>query len=327
MNVNRPLVLVAIDHATDMKRAIDVARGVAKERGADLDVIQVLPHGAVFFDDRPMGWPVESRHESTSLGRKLASILRSGEDDGVDVRRVTLRGAPEHVIPAYSQLHQATLLVVQRDYGSSRFWRHGRVVEDLARRSPMPLLVLPKRPRSEPHNHGLRRILAPVDFSIASAVALRTVEDLSRRQGAQVTVVHALKDMPRELVFSGGEALELARQLPAQLDATANRLRRTAAALGVHNVDTEVVTGEAVDVIRELAARRDPDLVVMGIAHRSWLGRVVFGSVLRRVLRRATVPVLVVPVVAGRAAWPEDRRDDQVHRGVWAESRAERVAA
>lgn len=65
----------------------------------------------------------------------------------------------------------------------------------------------------------------------------------------------------------------------------------------------------------------------MGIAHRSWLDRVVFGSTLRRVLRRATAPVLVVPVVAGSHRWANEHDVDQFNSSVWAESTAERVAA
>ena len=69
-------------------------------------------------------------------------------------------------------------LVVERDYGSSRFWRNSRVVDAMARRSPIPLLVLPKRRTTERDESAPRRILTPIDFSIASAVALRTAVDL-----------------------------------------------------------------------------------------------------------------------------------------------------
>jgi|RhiMethySRZTD1v2_1073278.scaffolds.fasta_scaffold05117_17 nucleotide-binding universal stress UspA family protein len=324
--LNRQLILVAIDHATDMKRAIDVAHRVAKERGADVDVIQILPRRGVRFDDRPGVRPVESHDSSVSMGARLASMLRSGDHDGVHVRSVTLRGTPEQVIPAYIQLHQATLLVVQRDYGSSRFWRNGRVVDDLARQSPVPLLVLPKRERFQ-RDREVRRILAPVDFSIASAVALRTAANLSRRQGARVTVAHALTDVPRHMVFSGSEAWEVTRRLAAQLDAVAGRLRRKAAFLRLNDFDTEIATGDAERAILEMAARTDADLIVMGVAHRSWLDRMLFGSTLRRVLRRSTVPVLVVPVVAGAYRWPDERGFNQLGSSVWAELGAGWTAA
>jgi nucleotide-binding universal stress UspA family protein len=90
----------------------------------------------------------------------------------------------------------------------------------------------------------------------------------------------------------------MVQRLPARTAAVAERLRRKAAFFGAHDVDTEVATGLTGGVILEIATRRDADLIVMGTATRSWFDRVLFGSTTRRVLRRATVPVLVVPVVA-----------------------------
>jgi nucleotide-binding universal stress UspA family protein len=136
-----------------------------------------------------------------------------------------------------------------------------------------------------------------------------------------------MKDVPRNMVFSGSEAWEVVRRLPAQKEAVAERLRRKAAFLGADAVDTEVATGVVDGAILEIARRSDANLIVMGIAHRSWLDRVLFGSTLRRVLRRATVPVLAIPVVAGAHAWPNEHDVDQLNSSVWAESSVERVAA
>jgi nucleotide-binding universal stress UspA family protein len=191
----------------------------------------------------------------------------------------------------------------------------------------MPLLVLPKRLTDRRAQSALRRILTPIDFSIASAVALRTALELSRRHGARVTLVHALKDVPRHMVFSGSEAWKVVRRLPAQLDAVADRLRRKAALFGVTGVDTQVATGDADRAIVGIASRTDSDLIVMGIAHRSRFDRVVFGSTLRRVLRRANAPVLVVPVVAGSHTWPKEYDREQFNSSAWADSAVERVAA
>jgi nucleotide-binding universal stress UspA family protein len=326
--MQRQRILVAIERGTNRPRAVAVARRIAKARGADVDVLHVLPQRTVDGDEWWEPWSVRGRDDGrVSLGSRIASMLRSDDSDGVRVRSVTLRGTPEHVIPAYSQIHQATLLVVPRDYGSGRFWHNGRVINELARRSPVPVLVLPKQQRRGQRQPGLRRILAPVDFSVASAVALRTVADLSRRHDARVTLVHALEGVPPHMVFSGSEAWAMARRLPARLDAVTKRLRAKAAVLGVDNVDTEVATGDAHRAILDIASRTGYDLVVMGIPHRSWLDRVMFGSTLRRVLRRATVPVLAVPVVAGKYTWPDDVGADRVSRSICAEPAADRVAA
>jgi nucleotide-binding universal stress UspA family protein len=217
--------------------------------------------------------------------------------------------------------------VVERDYGSSRFWRNGRVVDVMARRSPIPLLVLPKRRTSRRDEFAPRRILTPVDFSIASAVALRTAVDLARRHGAHLTLLHTLNDVTRHMTFSGGGAWELIRRLPAQKEAAAERLRRKASFFGADDVDTEVATGLADSAILEVARRSDPDLIVMGSAHRSWLDHALLRSTLRRVLRRARVPVLVVPVVAGAHTWPNEHLADELGSQVLSDSAGARIAA
>jgi nucleotide-binding universal stress UspA family protein len=318
--VKRQLVLVGIDHATNVERTMKAALSTAKARGADVHALQVVPQRAV--------WPVEPHDDrGIAMGARLASMPRSADHDGVRVRRITLRGEPAHVIPAWAQLHEASVIVVERDYGSSRFWRNGRVVEAMARRSPIPLLVLPKRRTTERDESAPRRILTPIDFSIASAVALRTTVELARRHGARITLLHSLNDVLRHMTFSGGGALEVVRRLPAQKEAAAERLRRKAAFFGADDVDTEVATGLADGAILEIARRSDPDLIVMGSAHRSWLDGVLFGSTLGRVLRRTTVPVLVVPVVAGAHTWPNEHLVDQLGSWVWTDSAGEPEAA
>jgi hypothetical protein len=66
-----------------------------------------------------------------------------------------------------------------------------------------------------------------------------------------------------------------------------------------------VVTGNPSASITDTAAESAADLIVMGVAPRSWLDEAVFGSTLRAVLRKAKTPVLVLPVAAGAHQWNE----------------------
>ena len=50
--VNRQLVLVAIDHATDGERTMAFALRTAKARGADVHAIRVVPHRARYVEAR-----------------------------------------------------------------------------------------------------------------------------------------------------------------------------------------------------------------------------------------------------------------------------------
>ena len=76
--VKRQLVLVAIDHVTDVERTMDSARSVATTRGADVHVVQVMPHRAVYRDERTDRWSF-GRHDDrdVAIGARLASMPQS----------------------------------------------------------------------------------------------------------------------------------------------------------------------------------------------------------------------------------------------------------
>src|SRR5688500_17856674 len=106
----RQLVLVAVDHATDMERTMDVALRAAEAREADVHAIHVVSRRAVSVDDRTGRSTLDPRGDrGAAPGGGLASISTSADHDGVRVRSVTLRCKPGRVLPAHARLHRATL--------------------------------------------------------------------------------------------------------------------------------------------------------------------------------------------------------------------------
>jgi nucleotide-binding universal stress UspA family protein len=169
------------------------------------------------------------------------------------------------------------------------------------------VLVLPPQQRAEKNKSlSFGHIVSAVDFTVASAVAVRTVLDLIRRTGARVTLVHALKNVPHQMVFAGGEALRVTKSLRGQAAQVAERLRRKIPANASIRVDARVTTGDPHRGILDIASEVKADLIVMGVPPRSRVDEVLFGSTLRSVLRRAKVPVLVLPVRAGAYRWLEE---------------------
>ena len=130
-------------------------------------------------------------------------------------------------------------------------------------------------------------------------MTVRTVSDLIRRTGARLTLVHALQNVPRHMVFSGGEALRVTRNLQVQAAHVAERLRRKAPVDIRVRVEARVTTGDPHRGILDIASEVDADLIVMGVPPRTRFDEMLFGSTLRNVLRRAKIPVLVLPVPAG----------------------------
>lgn len=138
-----------------------------------------------------------------------------------------------------------------------------------------------------------RRILLATDLGARSDRALDRAISLARSWQAELVVAHALDgaDVP--------DFLDASRDLPSwrrgpepQEIATA----ALAADLGglEFPVTTVVEEGAPVDVILKAAAKYACDLIVIAVARVEVLGSFLLGTTVDRLLRSATVPVLVV---------------------------------
>jgi nucleotide-binding universal stress UspA family protein len=170
-------------------------------------------------------------------------------------------------------------------------------------------------------------VVAAVDTTLASAVALRTGVALAARHGARLTMLHALENFPGHSVYSGNEAWRVVQQLPGHQREIAKRLESQARRFGEPDAVAHVVTGAAAAGIVRAASETNADVIVMGVAPRAWADRALFGSTLGGVLRRAEVPVLVIPVGGGTEEWSEEAVEQDVVAGVSSQSTTVRIAA
>jgi nucleotide-binding universal stress UspA family protein len=121
----------------------------------------------------------------------------------------------------------------------------------------------------------------------------------------RATVVHVLPYPSGSLVFSGGEAFGVIRELQGQLLQVEERLRRTIPPAAIRRVKPRVLPSAADRGILDVAAEVDADLVVMGVPSRTRFDEVVFGSTFRNVVRRSLRPILAVPVAGGAYRWTD----------------------
>jgi nucleotide-binding universal stress UspA family protein len=135
----------------------------------------------------------------------------------------------------------------------------------------------------------LRTILAAVDFSEPSRLALTCAARLAKQAHAQLHVLHVLDPLLAAAAHSAG--IDLTRETRAELGAFALR----AVPAGDWAPGHHVVTGAAVDAICNIAGRESADLVVVGARGMSGFRLPLFGSTTEGVLRRAETSVLVVP--------------------------------
>ncbi len=149
------------------------------------------------------------------------------------------------------------------------------------------------------------RILFPTDFSNGSDMAADHAASIAARFESAVDVIHVWSP-PLELdsiiaTVAAKETEHMREKLMAEFMKTRGgpKLVATIAQVEAHDVEPvrgRIEAGLPSRVILDLTASGDYDLIVMASHGRSGLADVLIGSCTERVVRRSTVPVLVVPI-------------------------------
>ena len=177
----------------------------------------------------------------------------------------------------------------------------GSVAEGVLREATVPVVIARERARLAsiaPEETFITRVLVLVDGSKFSLHALDVAAELAASAGAELAVGHVV-NLGEAAMLSGGEA----QLLPGCMELVEEK--------GRHIVDEAferiggrvpacscVKEGEPVDAIEQMVAELKPDFIVIGSHGRTGLTRAIMGSVAEGVLRKASVPVIVVPARA-----------------------------
>jgi nucleotide-binding universal stress UspA family protein len=142
----------------------------------------------------------------------------------------------------------------------------------------------------------MKTILAPVDFSDASAGAVDVAAALAVGLGGKLWLLHVAAPDPDFVGYAAGptevrEAIaDALREEHRELEALAARAVETGA-----EVEPLMIQGPTVEAIVHKANDLDADVIVLGSHGRRALMRALLGSVSEGVLRSAGRPVLIVP--------------------------------
>ena len=138
------------------------------------------------------------------------------------------------------------------------------------------------------------RILVGVDGSEPAQRAARRAFDLARRLGESVTLVHVLPPPP---VFSEPAVVldiaELERRVYEAGKTVLDKLAAEGRAAGVQ-VETQLLSGPAAEVLAEAAQAQDVDFVAAGSRGRTLVGSMLLGGTSHRLVHICKKPVLIV---------------------------------
>jgi nucleotide-binding universal stress UspA family protein len=297
-------ILVPLDGSAFGEHALPLAAGIARRAGATLRVVHAHEPG----DDRLLTWYTLDPGVEQSERAYLDSVARRlATGAGVTPTTALVHGSAAEALPEHARGVGADLIVMTTHGRGplSRFWL-GSVADRLVRLLPVPVLLV--RPREsapaldvEP---ALARMLIPLDGSDLAERILRPALALGGLMGTAYTLLRVIKPVPvlgDDLAGHAAAAADVpalrGRQGEAQtyLDRVAGRLRA-----GPWAVHTRVIAHpHAAAAILDEARAGPVDLIALATHGREGLQRLLLGSVADKVLRQATIPVLVQPPAEG----------------------------
>lgn len=138
-----------------------------------------------------------------------------------------------------------------------------------------------------------KRIVVPLDGSQLAEQALPHAVAQALQFGADLILLKVLAPL-HDVVFSATSAVQAAEEMSAQL--ARDYLEGIAAGIREQGITVQVaaVEGEAYLEIIRYAEEQEADLIVISTRGQSGFSRWLLGSVTDRVVRGATVPVLLV---------------------------------
>lgn len=144
----------------------------------------------------------------------------------------------------------------------------------------------------------MKNILVPIDFSDAAFNAISYAAFLANAFNSSLLLLHvysdttAYEEYKKSIVFESDEGLEAANEKYLKKE-----IGRIAKKYTV-KIKAEVLKGNPANVIREEAAKRGSDIIVMGMKGKGESNS-IFGSTTTSMIDKTSIPLLVVPFDAG----------------------------
>jgi nucleotide-binding universal stress UspA family protein len=148
---------------------------------------------------------------------------------------------------------------------------------------------------------AIRTLLVPLDGSELAEKALQVGIELAHAVPAQLVLVRATFQLDSAALSGADSAVLATAQEETDLHQGRQAMDELRSRLAQQGVVAQTVTsrGSPAAVIVDVATRHQADLIVMTTHGHAGMERMLFGSVAAEVLRRAPIPLFVVPPTIG----------------------------
>jgi len=295
-------LLVPLDGSALAEQALPVAAAIARAFDATIDITVVhrsnRGHDERFPSDEELSdWKTEDAY-----AERIANALQTRVDGAVS--HGTPSGDPVDMICARTRDLRADLIVMTSHgrTGISRAWM-GSIADGVMRKSHVPILML-RAAELEPHRLttplAFERVLVPLDGSALAADIVPIASDLARCGNGRIVLLRVVRPVPMitadpDLLWAGAVPADEAatRTLVAEAKKDLGELGRRLERQGIRNLEIHVTVHKQVArAILDFAHEQEVDVICMS-THGRGASRLVLGSVADKVLRGATMPVVL----------------------------------
>ena len=293
-------ILVPLDGSALAESILPCVRAFARLTSAEVTLFQAvepLPTGekgpleALLARTEPVIEPTEHARAY------LIHVAQELSHQGLVVHaRVETGPAAETIVEAARGFDLIAMATHGR--GGIGRWVYGSVAEKVLHGASAPVLLIRAREEAMADPCLPQRILVPLDGSELAEQVLPLAASIARQAEAEVTLTHSIAWARMAVVEpygygTGFSAATLLDEAEAGAKEYLSRVQRQLAADHVP-VQTTISLERAPEAILDYAEERQISLIIMSTHGRGGLGRWVLGSTADRVLRGATVPVLLV---------------------------------
>jgi nucleotide-binding universal stress UspA family protein len=289
-------ILVPLDGSLPSEQSLPYAAALARRSGATLQLAYVhtplvLGEGVMY-----LGTPdVQLWEEEKNYLLSVADRLKKAGRDKISAN--VLEGPIAETLQEKA-LGEGCNLIVMTTHGRgpvSRFWL-GSVADQLVHRLPIPLLLIRTReevppPTREPE---VRNVLVALDGTPMAEQILEPAGTLAKLMGASCTLLRVVPVVvPHTVYTEAAVGATLADKLRAEAHVYLQRVADSLRDQGIA-VQTRIVAhAHPATAILNEAASGEYDLLALETHGRRGLPRVFLGSVADKVVRGASVPVLL----------------------------------
>ena len=290
-------ILIPLDGSRHAEYAVPVGISLARSQGAQVELLGVE-------DLNPLveSWITGAHHYKEWLStyfERLTTAIRAVSK--VPVVSTLATGRVDEVLVAHAEESQ-TDLVVMATHGRGplgRAWL-GSVADRMVRHLTKPVLLVRPTSNSEVEltdTHRFDRILVPLDGSELAEVSLEWATAIGKAEGAEYTLVRVVPPPWSSPAARYPDAIVMETLYENSIEDAEQYLSAVAAPLRDNALCVQTEVRErafAAPGVLASAEQNNVDLVVIATHGRGGIRRLAMGSVADKVVRGASVPVLLI---------------------------------